>query len=232
MPRMLLSILLLLPLLPRVSALADDTGSIRIKADAGEAEVFLDGKGVGKSPLTLTGVTPGAHQVTLTRPGYEDHEQQVQVAPGATAKVFVMMKALRAELPKFPVQYYALHQHAAGACNGILTVTAEALDYKSSDGKDVFHIPIDDIKSLSRSMGTAWWTSSPLSTPGEYAGCRLEIPGRSLGFFAYEQDPGAPAGPIENRAKFRQAEKTKELFELVYRLWMDSLPRRQKTAAK
>jgi hypothetical protein len=229
MPRILLAIVLLLPLVPAAS---DDTGTIRIKADAGEAEVFLDGKRVGKSPLTLTGVATGAHQVTLTRPGYEDHEQQVQIAPGATAKVFVMMKALRTELPKFPVQYYALHQHAAGACSGILTVTAEALDYKSSDGKDVFHIPIDDIKSLSRSMGTAWWTSSPLKTPGEFSGCRLEIPGRSLGFFAYEQDPGAPAGPIENKAKFRQAEKTKELFELIYRLWMDSMERRQKTAAK
>lgn len=215
---------------------AADDGSLRVKTDVSEVEVFLDGKSVGKTPLTLTPVPTGAHQLTLTKPGYKDYEEQVQVQSGATARVFVLMKAVPVDLPKFPVRYYAIHQHAAGsACSGILTVTAEAIDYRSDDEKDVFHIPIAEVRSVSRSMGTAWWTRSPLTTPGERAACRIEIPGKSLGFFAYEQDPKLTATTMEGRVDYKNNPgQTKELFELVYRLWTASVDERlrQKAAGK
>ena len=203
-------------------------GSMRVKTDVSGVEVFLDGASVGKTPLTLPSVAIGAHRLTFSKPGYEDHEEQVQVVSGVPAKIFVIMKALPAEPLKFPVQYYALHQHTAGpGCSGILTVTADAIDYKSHDGKEVFHIPLQDVKSLSRSMGTAWWTSSPLTTPGERAGCRLEVPGRSFGFFAYDEDPALAGTSAEGRVKFRDTTvKTKELFELLYRMWSENLDRK------
>jgi hypothetical protein len=133
-----------------------------------------------------------------------------------------VMKRLPAEPPKLPVQFYVIHQHRAGACSGILTVTAEAVDYRSHDGKDVFHILISEMRSVSRSMGAlpdaAW------RVPHEYLGCRIEGPGRSYGFFAYEEDPKLAGTPAENRVKFADtAAKTKELFELVYRLWSETL---------
>ena len=213
---------------------APDDGTLRVKTDISEVEVFLDGNSVGKTPLTLTPVPVGPHQVTLTKPGYADHEEQVQVQAGATAKVFVLMKALPAERPKFPVQFYAIHQHAAGtACSGIMTVNADALDYRSHDGKEVFHIPMTEVKSLSRSMGTAWWTGRPLTTPSQYAACRLEVPGRSFGFYAYEEDPKLAGTPAEGRIKPAEASaKTKEMFELIYRMWMESHTSQKAGAAK
>jgi hypothetical protein len=214
---------------------AADEGTLRVKTDVAEVEVFLDGNSVGKTPLTLTPVAVGAHHLALTKPGYEDHEQQVQVTSGGTAKVFVLMKALPAAPPKLPAQFYAIHQHSAGtACSGILTVTAEAIDYRSHDGHDVFHIPIHEVRSLSRSMGTAWWTGRPLKATAEYAACRLEVPGRSYGFFAYEEDPKLAGTPAENRVSPQErSAKTKELYELIYRLWSESLAQKQhKQAAK
>ncbi len=207
-------------------------GSLRVKTDVSEVEVFLDGNRVGKTPLTLTAVPIGAHRLTLTKPGYADSDEQLQVQPGVPAKLFVIMKPLPKEPLKFPVRYYALHQHAAGSCSGILTVTEAAIDYKSHDGKEVFHIPMQDVKSLSRSMGTAWWTNSPLRTPGERAGCRLEVPGRSYGFFAYEEDPALAGTPAEGRVAFRDTTvKTKELFELLYRMWSENLDQKLRPKA-
>jgi hypothetical protein len=224
----MLAHLLLIALVVWPAATTDDA-TLRIKTDVADVEVFLDGKSVAKAPLTLTPVAVGAHHLALTKPGYVDHEEEVQVQAGATAKMFVIMKALPAEPPKLPAQFYAIHQHAAGgACSGMLTVTAEAIDYRSHDGHDVFHIPIQQIHSLSRSMGTAWWTSGPLKTPSQYSACRLEVPGKSYGFFAYEEDPKLAGTPAENRVtKEDTTAKTKEIFELIYRLWAESLEQRQ-----
>jgi hypothetical protein len=205
-----------------------DSGTLRVKTDVAEVEVFLDGNSVGTTPLTLTSVTVGTHRLALAKPGYVNHEEQVQIQDGATAKVFVIMKAVPAVPPKLPAQFYAIHQHAAGACSGILTVTATAIDYRSHDGREAFHIPIEEVRSLSRSMGTAWWTSGPLKTPSQYSACRLEVPGRSYGFFAYEEDPKPAGTPAENRVQQQDTSaKTKELFDLIYRLWAESREQRQ-----
>lgn len=209
---------------------AAEEGALRIKTDVSGVEVFLNGSSVGKTPLTLTPVAAGTHHLVLIKPGYVDHNEDIQVRNGETVKKFILMKALPAEPPKLPAQFYAIHQHAAGgACSGILTVTAEAIDYRSHDGHDVFHIPIQQVSSLSRSMGTAWWTAKPLKTPSDLSACRLEVPGKSYGFFAYEEDPQLAGTPAEKRIKQENTSvKTKELFELVYRLWSESLPQRQR----
>ncbi len=221
----MLAYLLLIAL--AVSQAAAD-GSLRVKTDVGEVEVFLDGKNVGKTPLTLAALASGTHHLLLTKPGYSDHEELAQIQSGATAKLFIIMKPLPTELPPLPMQFYAIHQHAAGACSGILTVSAEAIDYRSHDGHDVFRIPIGQVLSLSRSMGTAWWTGGPLRTPLERSACRVEVPGRSYGFFAYEEDPKLAGTPAHDRIKPDDTiARTKELYELIYRLWSRSLEQRK-----
>ena len=220
---MLAAVLLVLALLQA----APGPGALRVKSDASEVEVLLDGKSVGKTPLTVSEVAAGAHRLSLTKPGYEDHEEQVTVEAGVTTKLFVVMKPLPAAPPKLPVQFYAIHQHRAGACSGILTVTAEAVDYRSQDGRDIFHIPFAEMHSVVRSMGAL--PNAAWNLPHEYLGCRIEGPGRSYGFFAYEEDPKLAGTPAENRVRFQDtAVKTKELFELVYRLWSVTLKPKKK----
>lgn len=218
--------LLLVGCLALPSAAAD--GTLRVKSNVSGAEVFLDGTSVGTTPLTVT-TTEGVHRLVVVKQGFERHEQDVTVPAGATAKVFVMMKAVRGALPSLPARFYAIHQHSAGtACSGVLEVSAEAIDYRSHDGHDVFHIPISQVRSLSRSMGTAWWTARPLNTAAEYSACRLEVPGRSYGFFAYEEDANLAGTPAENRVTPQQTgEKTQEMCDLIRRLWADEVDRKQ-----
>jgi hypothetical protein len=201
-------------------------GSLRVKTDVAEVQVLLDGQEAGQAPITVTPVPAGRHRVTLMKAGYEDHVEEVEVQPGVASRMFVVMKRSAVPLPPLPVSYRALHQHRYGACLGNLTVTVEAVDYRSDDGKDVFHIPIHDIRSVARSMGSlpdALWT-----IPADLTGCRLEAPGRSYGFFAVEGEfKSANEVKLQDTAK-----KTKELFEIVYRLWQDSVSAAKAPTAK
>lgn len=48
------------------------------------AEVYLDGNYVGDLPCTVEKVTPGLHELKVTRSDYEDWEKRVAIEPGET----------------------------------------------------------------------------------------------------------------------------------------------------
>lgn len=207
---------------------AGNDGTLRVKTDVAAVKVFLDDQEVGETPLTVAPVAPGRHRLSLLKPGYQDHVQEVEVQAGATAKLFVVMKPTEISLPPFPVQYRVLHQHRSGACIGQLTVTAEAVDYRSDDEQDIFHIPIRDIRSVARSMGSRPMgflemnivVGLTLKYRIAVTACRIEAPGRGYGFWAVENE-AKTAEEVKSTEVI--AEKTKEMFEILYRLWNASL---------
>jgi PEGA domain-containing protein len=192
------------------------SGSIRVKTDASDVQVFLDDAEVGRTPLTLKLVTAGTYRLTLLKQGYEDHTEQVEVSPEKTASVFVVMKPLSGKLPELPAHFKAMHQHRLGYCVGVLTVTAEALDYKSEKNDDVFHLPIRDLKSVSRSWGPVpGVTPVGINSSTDAMAVRVEATGRAYGFLAFKETTADPMSVA--------AARTKELYELVYSLWSASL---------
>ncbi len=191
-------------------------GSLRVKTDVPDVQVILDDKEVGRTPLTLRSVPAGLRDLTLIKEGYEDHTQKVEVADQKTASIFVVMKPLTTPPPELPVEFKVMHQHKFGYCVGVLTVSAKALDYKADKDEDRFQIPIQTLKSVSRS-----WGPVPGMAPGginaqtDMMACRIEAPDRAYGFMAYKDQIGEEMKVA--------SQKTKELFDVVYRLWTDTL---------
>lgn len=194
--------------------LPEPVGSLRIKTDASGVQVLLDGKEVGSTPLTLRQVSSGKHRLMLVKQGYEDHVQEVEVSPSKPASVFVVMKPSSITLPALPVQFKVIHQHRLGKCVGVLTVSAEALDYKAEDDDDKFHIPINTIKSVARSWGPTLGVIG-INAPTDIMAFRIETSGRSYGFMAFKDTVDDPVTVA--------SAKTKELFEVVYKLWSATL---------
>lgn len=195
------------------------TGSLRIKTDTSDVQVLLDGKDAGRTPLTLRQVGAGKHQLLLVKQGYYDYTQEVEISPAKPASLFVVMKPNNITLPDLPVQFKVIHQHRLGTCVGLLTVTAEALEYKAENDDDEFYIPIRTIKSVSRSWGPTLGVVG-INAPTEMMAFRIEAPGRSYGFMAFKEtvkDPVAIASL-----------KTKELFEIVYKLWSATLQEKRR----
>jgi hypothetical protein len=192
------------------------TGTLRVKTDTSAVQVLVDGKEVGQTPLTLRDLSSGKHTLTLLKNGYEDHLEEVEISPAQTNSIFVVMKPLNLKMPDLPVQFKVIHQHRLGTCVGVITVSAEALDYKAENDSDQFHIPIMSIKSVARSWGSvAGLAPIGIGGPTDLLAFRIETSGRSYGFMAFKDTVNDPMKIA--------SEKTKELYEIVYRLWSATL---------
>ena len=64
--------------------------NLTIRSRITDAEVLLDEKSIGKTPLTSSLAVPaGQHTVELRRPGYQSGKQQVEVGESSTAEVIL-----------------------------------------------------------------------------------------------------------------------------------------------
>jgi hypothetical protein len=68
------------------------TGTLSVTSTPAEARVFLDGVERGITPLTISGVSAGLHQLRVTRQGYEEYSTTVRIWPGKAAIVPVTLK--------------------------------------------------------------------------------------------------------------------------------------------
>ena len=197
-------------------------GTLRVKTDVSSVQVLVDGKEVGQTPLTLRDLPSGKHSLALLKDGYEDHLEEIEISPAQTNSIFVVMKPLHLKMPDLPVQFKAIHQHRLGTCVGVITVSAEALDFKAENDSDQFHIPIKSIKSVARSWGSvAGLAPIGIGGPTDLLAFRIEAPGRSYGFMAFKDTVNDPVKLA--------SEKTRELYEIVYRLWSATLSPAEKS---
>ncbi len=75
-------------------SLEAQSGSLRIRANVGGAQVYLDGTHYGTIPsgsgvLDLSGITPGVYELTVVAPGFNSHSSTVRINAGSTAEVRV-----------------------------------------------------------------------------------------------------------------------------------------------
>jgi hypothetical protein len=61
-----------------MTAQSQASAALRVKTDASDVTIWLDGADVGRTPLTLRTVASGKHGVVLTKDGYEDHLQEIE----------------------------------------------------------------------------------------------------------------------------------------------------------
>ena len=73
---------------------AKGTGIIGVTSTPSGASVFCDGGFRGLSPLTLTGVSAGSHQLKLTRTGYQEYLTRVTVTGGSTTSISALLTLL------------------------------------------------------------------------------------------------------------------------------------------
>jgi hypothetical protein len=57
---------------------------LQITSSPSGASVYFDGKLKGTTPLTLTGLSPGPHEILLSRAGSKDYAAPVPIAAGQT----------------------------------------------------------------------------------------------------------------------------------------------------
>jgi len=68
-------------------------GYVMISSMPGNGVAYLDGVAQGKTPVTLSQVTPGQHTIRIELPGYQPWEQVVNVLEGRTSYVLAQMSS-------------------------------------------------------------------------------------------------------------------------------------------
>lgn len=68
------------------------TGTLSVTSSPRGASVSLDGAYKGVTPVIITGVLSGTHQITVTSPGYQDYSTGVSVTAGQMASVVASLK--------------------------------------------------------------------------------------------------------------------------------------------
>ena len=73
-------------------------GALTVVSTPVMADVALDGKAVGRTPIELPNLLIGAHTLTITKSGYYDYTQKVTILEGKTASVTAALKKHTAPL--------------------------------------------------------------------------------------------------------------------------------------
>jgi PEGA domain-containing protein len=124
------------------AAAAPETATLTITSDIAGAQVFLDRQFVGATPATAKDVAPGAHQLNVSAPGYDNHVQTVDVAAGAR-EITVTFREVRLD-----AGIDVVHKHRMGSCQGRLIATSRGLRYDTADKDDAFSAALLDLDTF------------------------------------------------------------------------------------
>jgi serine/threonine-protein kinase len=78
---------------PADTSEAPRTGRITVRTTPAGARVTIDGKDVGKTPLTVPNLTRGTHTVRVVRDGYTTVERRVVISPAETTSTLTLSLA-------------------------------------------------------------------------------------------------------------------------------------------
>ena len=77
-------------------------GSVDIISSPAMADITLDGKAVGTTPLKLSSLLVGQHKITVSKSGYQPYTTTVTIAEGRTATVNATLTKQVAQAPSTP----------------------------------------------------------------------------------------------------------------------------------
>lgn len=128
---------------PRAEPRAETAAAtLRVDADVPGANVFLDRKFLGTTPVETRDFEPGPHRLNVSAEGYEMYGESVELAAGPN-EVVVRFKEVRLD-----ERVEVAHKHGAGSCRGVLHATTAGLRFEADKAGDSFEAPLASLEPL------------------------------------------------------------------------------------
>jgi hypothetical protein len=124
---------------PRPSAVAN---VLRVDSDVPGANVFLDRKFLGTTPVETRDFEPGPHRINASAEGYEMYGESVELAPGENT-LTIRFKEVRLD-----ERLDVVHKHGVGSCRGRLLATPAGLRFESEKAGDSFEAAFASLEPL------------------------------------------------------------------------------------
>lgn len=127
---------------PRTEPRAEAATTLRVDADVPGANVFLDRKFLGTTPVETRDFEPGPHRLNVSAEGYEMYGESVELAAGPN-EVVVKFKEVRLD-----ERVDVVHKHGVGSCRGRLVATTAGLRFEAEKAGDSFQAPLPSLEPL------------------------------------------------------------------------------------
>ncbi|MFQ5790771.1 MAG: PEGA domain-containing protein [Acidobacteriota bacterium] len=114
--------------------------SLRIESDVSGASVFIDREYVGLTPVEVTDLEPGSHQVMVSMEGYDVYAESLELGRGLRDVV------VQFRVSKLDESIEVVHKHRFGSCSGKLSATTDGLGYETDNKKDRFTAAFSDLE--------------------------------------------------------------------------------------
>jgi hypothetical protein len=124
---------------PRPEAAAP---TLRVDADVPGANVFLDRKFLGTTPVETREFAPGSHRLNVSAEGYEMYGETVELS-SSPQPVMVRFKEVRLQ-----ERVDVVHKHGVGSCRGRLFATTAGLRFEAGKAGDSFQAPFPSLEPL------------------------------------------------------------------------------------
>jgi len=116
--------------------------TLRVDADVPGANVFLDRKFLGTTPVETRDFAPGPHRLNVSAEGYEMYGETIELS-SSSRDVTIRFKEVRLD-EKVDV----VHKHGVGSCKGRLLATTAGLRFEAGKAGDSFHVPFSSLEPL------------------------------------------------------------------------------------
>ncbi|HEX9187671.1 MAG TPA: PEGA domain-containing protein, partial [Vicinamibacteria bacterium] len=124
---------------PRPAAPA---ATLHVDSDVPGANVFLDRKFLGTTPVETTDFVPGPHRLNVSAEGYEMYGEQVDLATGPN-RFTIRFKEVRLD-----ERVDVVHKHGVGSCRGRLVATPAGIRYEADKASDSFDLPLASLEPV------------------------------------------------------------------------------------
>jgi hypothetical protein len=124
---------------PRPEAAAP---TLRVDADVPGANVFLDRKFLGTTPVETRDFAPGSHRLNVSAEGYEMYGETIELS-SSSRDVTIRFKEVRLD-----ERVDVVHKHGVGSCRGRLVATTAGLRFEAEKAGDSFQAPFPSLEPL------------------------------------------------------------------------------------
>ena len=116
--------------------------TLRVDADVPGANVFLDHKFLGTTPVETGDFVPGTHRLNVSAEGYDMYAETIELTSSPRA-VLVRFKEVQLD-----ERVDVVHRHGIGSCRGRLLATTAGLRYEADKPADSFAVGYDELQPL------------------------------------------------------------------------------------
>ncbi len=148
-------------------ALAPIYGSADITSSPAMADIALDGKAVGRTPLQLDNLLVGEHKITVSKTGYQPYTATVTIAEGKSATVNATLKK-GFDFGDIEMVYVKGGTFTMGA-------TSEQGGDANSDEKPTHSVTLSDYYIGKYEVTQAQWRAVMGSNPSRFKGDNLPV---------------------------------------------------------